>query len=321
LQRSELQAFKALCLKENEGVSIIGLASSLGKSKSFTSRVVGSLVETGFVELTRQGKKKTVKISPSQHAVMLRELLVSNPHVAFEEVLQGAAVQVLTGLLYSLASVEAISASTSSPEVTVRVVLRRMLDRGIVARQKPGVYSIVLPRLRDFIVSYTRFAVEARRTGVHGSLIIRGAFGLIRTSDGVVPGFMVPTGLSVFGNYGVKLIQTDFKDYYFDVLKPVKRLSLEEVLVHSLVRATLVSSSREVSYVLLVIAKNRKKLNQQRFFDVARQYGVESTAKQCVGFVGAVIAGKEAPKPLVVIDEASAFPDQKEFMELLRQYD
>ena len=321
LRRSEIQAFKALCLKENEGVSIVGLASSLGKSKSFTSRIVGSLVEKGFVELTRQGKKKTVKISPAQHAVMLKELLASNPHILFEDILQGAAVQVLTGLLYSSASVEAISTTTFSPEVTVRVVLMRMLDRGGVARQKPGVYSIVLPRLRDFIESYIRFAVEAKRTGVQGSLIICGASGLIRTSEAEIPAFMVSTGLNAFGKFGVKLIQTDFKDYYFNILKPVKKPSFEEVLVHSLVRAKLVSSSRELSYVLLVIAKNRKTLNQARFFNVARQYSVESSAKQCIEFVDAVLAGKEIPKPLVVIGEGTAFPDETEFTELLKQYE
>lgn len=324
LRRSEIQAFKALCLGEKEGDSIVGLAASLAMSKSFASRIVGSLVKKGFVELFRQGKKKTAKISPAQHAVMLKELIVTNQHVALEEVLQGAGVQVLTGLLYASASVEEISRISSSPEVTARLVLTRMRDRGLVTRQPAGVYSIVLPRLEDFVESYARFAVEAKRTGIHGSLIVRGASGLIRTSDASVPEFMVPTGLSSFGAYGIKLVQTDFKDHYYNVLKPVKKLSLEDVLVHSLVRLTLVSSSREVSYALLVIAKNRKKLNTKRFLETARDYGVENGAKECIEFVDAVLAGKEIAKPLVSLGariEGPALPNEKEFVELIRQYE
>ncbi len=323
LRRSEIRAFKVLCLGKKEDGSIVGLASSLATSKSFTSRIVGSLVKKGFVELTRQGKKKTVKISPAQHAVMLKELMVTNQHVALEEVLQGAGVQVLTGLLYTPASVEEISAISFSPEVTIRLVLTRMLDRGIVTRPKPAVYSIILPRLRDFVESYARFAVEAKRAGIRGSLIIRGASGLIRTSDRNVPNFMAPTGLSSFGGYGIKLVQTDFKDYYYNVLKPVKKLSLETVLVHSLVRLTLVSSSRELSYTLLVMTKNRKKLNTKRFLETARDYGVESSAKECIKYIDTVLAGKEIVKPLVdfgIRVEGPAFPDEKEFMELMKQY-
>ena len=133
---------------------------------------------------------------------------------------------------------------------------------------------------------------------------------------------MVPTGLSVFSNYGVKLIETDFKDYYYNLLKPVKKLSLEEVLIHALVRLMLVSSSREISYTLLVIAKNRKKLNEKRFLETARDWGVESSAKQCIEFVNAVLVGKEVAKQAVNFGmgvELPAFPDVVEFNELLTQ--
>ena len=102
-----------------------------------------------------------------------------------------------------------------------------------------------------------------------------------------------------------------------------KKLNLEEVLTHALIRATAISSSRELSYVLLVIAKNRKKLNVRRLFETARDHGIEGSAKQCIEFVDAALTRKEIKKPLedfVTIGKGMIFPDESEFKELLKQY-
>lgn len=342
LGKTEISAFQALCAMQEE-CTVGKLAKALNRSKSFVSRAAKTLADKGLIEIQRSGKKKILKISRSQHAIALRELMASNSHVPFIEVLSGSTIAILTGLLYKPASVDTITRLTFTPKITVRRNLSRLLNLGVITRHQRKArslttesqcqkhcahkheYAIALHGLSEFIQKYTEYVVQASRKNITGSLVIRRTSGLIRTNATSVPSFMVPTGLSVFNKYGIGIVQTDFQDYYFNVLETrVKKLTFEEVIVHALVRTTIISSSREVSYVLLVIAKNRKTLNQKRFLEIARDYGVESSAKQCVEFVDSVLSGKEISKPLVdfgTIVDRPVFPDQKEFMELLKQYD
>ncbi|MFH0713923.1 MAG: helix-turn-helix domain-containing protein [Candidatus Micrarchaeota archaeon] len=342
LGKTEIGAFQALCTMQEE-CTVNKLAKELNRSKSFVSREAKSLADKGLIEIQRSGKKKILIISRGQHAVALRELMASNSHVPFTEVLSGSTIAVLTGLLYQPASVDTIARLTFTPKITVRRNLLRLLNLGVITRHQRKArslttesqsqrhcahkheYAVALHGLSEFIQKYAAFAVQTSRANITGSLFVRRTSGLIRTNANNIPNFMVQTGLSVFNKYGIGIVQTDFKDYYFNVLETlVKKLTLEEVLVHALVRTTVISSSREVSYVLLVIAKNRKKLNLNRFLEIAGDYGVESSAKQCIEFVDGVLSGKEIPKPLVDFGmraEGLVFLDQNEFMELLKQYD
>lgn len=322
LRRNEIIAFSQLCRQETP-VTIGVLGQSLGWSKSVASRTANGLASKGLADLQRNGRTKFLTLSKSAHALALKELMASNEHVALQDLLAGSTMRVLSGLLYPPASVNDMARRTQTPQITVRWVLSRLLERGLVVRHKAGAYSMALPGLREFVEAYCFFAVDQRRSGVSGSLIVRGGTGLLRTSSQRVPEFMVLTGVSVFGDFGVGLVETDSRDYFYGAWgKPVNP-NLEEAVVHALVRSTLRASEREVAYALLVLYKNRTKVNDARFLELAGDFGVSGKAQQGLEFVDCVLSGRPVPRPLFDLGtrvEGPLFPDEGEFKELVKQY-
>jgi hypothetical protein len=138
-----------------------------------------------------------------------------------------------------------------------------------------------------------------------------------------IPRFAKPTGLSVLNEFGVRVIQTDFKDYYYNVFGVVGKPSLEEAVVHVLLRSTLSASAREASYALLALQKNKKKVNAKKLLVAASDLGVEQVARQALDFVDAFTENREI-KWLIGEDfprvEGPVFPSFEEFKELVKQY-
>ncbi|MFH1200603.1 MAG: MarR family transcriptional regulator [Candidatus Micrarchaeota archaeon] len=324
LRRNEILAFCELCRAGGGQVTIGGLAESLGWSKSVASRAANGLAGKGLAQLRRDGQRKLLAVSKSANAVAaLKELLAAYPHIAFQDLLAGSSMRVLCGLLFAPASVAAVAMRGRLPQITVRRVLAKLLERGLVGRRRPGEYSIALPGLSGFVLAYCAFAVDAARGAVFGSLIVRGANGLLRTSSPAVPKSMVLTGVSVFGKYGIGIVATDYRDYYFNAFGKPGKPGVEEAVVHALLRSTVMASGREVSYALLVLCKNRKRIDGGRLLECARDFGVESDARQALEFVDCVLSGRPVRKPLVDFGnrvEGPLFPGEEEFKELVRQY-
>ena len=319
LSSLELRVLSALASGGSK--PIVGVARVLGRSKSVASRVVKSLVQKGFLQAVRLGKRKEAGFAVTQHARAFKELIAVNSHANVELALSYSGLRVLCGLLYLPSSVEEVARLSNTPVVTVRRVLTRLLNYGFIVRLKPGAYRIVLPNLSEFVQAYAAYFLDSLRNSVSGSLFCYGLHGLLRTTEVNVPNFMVLTGVSVFHNYGVSIIQTDYRDYYFNafVEKP-RKLSIEEVVVHALARAVLVKSSREVSYSMLVVYKNLENLNQELFFKTAREFGVLENAQQCLKLVKEFKAGVRWQESLVEPSVLDLHPSWLDFEELVAKY-
>jgi len=317
----ELRVFKTLC-SEPQGDYGKSMASHLGLKESAVSRALTALAGKKLVVLERSGKRKLAVVSDASHALALKAFFVACPHVD-AGVLAHSSIRVLSGLLFPNASVARVRRVGFLREITVRRVLSKLLDAGVVGRRSANDYYILLPLLQKAVEEYVSFAVMQSKQDVNGSLISRGPYGFIRTGAEKVPSFMTPTGLSVLSEFGVKVIQTDFEDYYYNVFGSVKRPCLEEAIVHALLRSTLLPSAREASYALLALHKNKKKVSEEKFFVVAGDLGVEGAARQSLEFVDAFAAGHEI-KHSVGDDflrvRGPVFPGFEEFKELIAQY-
>jgi hypothetical protein len=136
---------------------------------------------------------------------------------------------------------------------------------------------------------------------------------------------MAPTGISVFHHYGIKIIQTDSRDYYFNAFdeKPGPP-SMEDAVVHALTWTVMNSSARETAYAMLVIFKNWEKFDRVAFEKTAAEWGVPSIAQRCITLVEAFVQGKQWPEPLIQNFprvEGPIFPTWEEFGELVKQYE
>ncbi|MEK6924210.1 MAG: hypothetical protein AABW54_03160 [Candidatus Micrarchaeota archaeon] len=306
------------------GYSVKDAALKMGVSSAVVSRVAAGLMRKGFIESRRDGKCRRITLSKALHAQALRELAAANPHVRLEEILANSAIRVLAGLIPdNPRSATEIAGSTSTPMVTVRRVLARLAARGIISR-KDAEYSLVLPRLREFEQDYAAYAVDSKRKGLLGSLIVAGQHGLLRTAMLPREG-MVLTGISVLHKYGVKLIEIDARDYYFNAFDDSPEApALEEAIVHCLLRAAMLASGREAAYAMLAVYKNWKKLDRERFAELAADFSVSSAAGQCLKLVDMFVKGERWPEPMTNgyrISEGPLWPSWEGFGGLVTQYE
>jgi predicted transcriptional regulator len=336
---SELVVFKALCGSSSAGKEGSdygekpeygkGLASRLSVPESVVSRALNSLAEKKLVVLSRDGKRKSVVVSDAPHALALTAFFAARPYFD-ARLLAFSSVRVLSGLLFPNSSVARVKRVSFLPEITVRRVLSKLLDAGVVGRRGSSDYFILMPELEKAVCELVSFAVTQARNNAGGitaggSLVVRGPFGFLRTSavNESIPRFAKPTGLSVLNEFGVRVIQTDFKDYYYNVFGVVGKPSLEEAVVHVLLRSTLSASAREASYALLALQKNKKKVNAKKLLVAASDLGVEQVARQALDFVDAFTENREI-KWLIGEDfprvEGPVFPSFEEFKELVKQY-
>ncbi|MFQ5406299.1 MAG: hypothetical protein ACE5DI_04035 [Candidatus Micrarchaeia archaeon] len=323
LGSSQLKVFRMLCgletARREYGKS---LATGLGVSESVVSRSLKSLAEKKLVVVSRSGKRNQTVVSDAPHALALKAFLAASPHVS-ESVLAHSNIRVLSGLLFPNASVARVKRLGFLPEITVRRVLCKLLDAGVVGRRSPTDYYILLPGLKKAVGEYVSFAVMQSGQDVPGSLVVRGPFGFLRTTSAErASSLMKPTGLSVLNKFGVEIVQTDFKDYYYNVFGTVKKPGLEKAVVHALLRSTALPSAREASYALLALYKNRGNVDKEKFLAIAGDLGVESIARQALVFVKAFAGGRKAPAWLEEDFQTAEglFPVVEDFRELVTQY-
>ncbi len=318
----ELSALVALCGVSEGKLAVSELAVRMGADESAATRAVQSLEEKQFVTTVR-ARRKEVSRSTSAHASAFEALLALHPHVDFAEVLAHSSLRVLSAFTGRPCSVEKIARISRLPVVTVRRAVSKLMGRGILVRQTPGEYQIALSSLalQNFVQAYAVFAI--RRKAWQGSLICVGPNALVRTERALPFGFAL-TGVSVLHRFGVPVVQTDYRDYWFNLFvgSPLEP-SLEEAVVHALARSTILSSAREASYALLVLLKNWAKLDKQAFLKAAEDYNVTDAVERSISFVQGFILGLPMPQPPVqgfASRGGPLFPSVEEFRELVKQY-
>ena len=324
LGSSELTVFHALCGAEGERQAHgKGLAAKLGLPQSAVSRCLKSLAEKKLATVSRNGKRNDAAVSDAPHALALKEFFAANPHVE-PKILAHSGMRALSGLLFPGASVARVKKTGFLAEITARRALSKLRDAGVVGRKSPTNYFLLLPGLEKAVGEYVSFAATQAAKGAPGSVIAKGPYGLLRTSSENVPGLMQPTGLGALQEFGVKIIQTGFKDYYYNVFGQVKKPGLEEAITHALIRAASINSTRETSYALLALHKNRGKIGEETFLAAAGDLGAETTARQALDFAKAFAEGRKIPAPIAGQNSARAgepgFPSLEEFGELVKQY-
>jgi DNA-binding MarR family transcriptional regulator len=311
---SELVVFKAVLQPGEKPWHVKTIAVKTGLSEAVVSRAVTALSEKGLIFSTRK-KFREVSISEAPHAQAFRALFLSRPYIDFR-VLDYYNMRVLSGLVFGNASVARVKRLAFLPEVTVRRVIRVLLNKALVGRRGPAGYYIIIPEVEKAVSEYVSFAVRAAGKGASGLVVTRGFYGFVR-ANAVVPEFMKPTGLSVLNRFGVGVVQTDFRDYYYNILKKVKEPCVEEAVIHSLIMSN--SSVRENSYALLALHKNFDKINVKKFLEIAGDLNAVQIARRAIEFVEN--SSKKAEGLEASELTASDFPSFSEFSEMVKRYE
>lgn len=317
LGTGELSALTAL--SKTQELSMAELAKRMDADGSVATRAVQRLEEKQFVTTVRT-RKKHVSLSTSAHAVAYQSLLNLHPHVDFAPALSHSSLRVLTAFTGLPCTIEKMARITRTPVVTVRRVVSNLMDRGILVRQDGREYQLALSGLQEFVQAYCRFAL-GEKCGTTAFIHV-GPNAVIRTSDRV-PSVLVPTGLSVLNEFGVDLIQGDACDYHVNLFNEEnKAVTMERAFVHALLRASVLSSGRESSFVLLAMHKNWNRLDAALFLQEAEDFNVLDDANQALNRIDRFQRKAPWPRPFIQAIPASGplWPSLEEFQELVDQY-
>lgn len=294
-------------LKLNGEKTIRELASELGLSIYRTSTLVASLKRTGLVRTEKRGRYKIVSLSAAKPAELLRKLMSKFGHMPLDEILRGRNLALLAVLMDTPLSAHELCIKSNLSRSTFYHVINRLSTYGVIG-EKDGKYFLVerYKLFHEFAEEFYELQNSIKAREFSGdSALIWGGVGEFILSTGEYRGKDVDnfhlTGLERFRDFGVDLIGTGQYHYYYS--EKTEELSLEEIIVHSLL---IDFSPRTILYSTVLLLAYKGRINQKKLFKLGRKYDVR------VSELLKYLKGKEVKK--------HPYPSMEEVKEIFKMY-
>lgn len=307
----ELQLKILRKLSGREYKNIAGLAKELDKSQTRVSIALKDLESKGFVEAKKHGISKEMTLSDNKHSLLLKTFISEHYHMKFEKTLSGSTLEVLLSPACSKVKFQDIVALSGCSSATVKRTMKKLREFGIVALDREFYYSTSPHHklLSDFVKEFQsyinlRLALSFSNTSV--ILWQGGKEFLVKTGEGRKKDNFFPTCYERMSDYGIKLLLTNFRYYFYSPFR--RNIRMEDAVLHTLVLDP--SDARNILYVLMLIAKNAKKIRWKDLEKESSKFGLESAIKNVKDY----IKNKGKPKP-------EFFPSWNEFTEKAGEYD
>lgn len=228
----------------------------------------------------QKGRPHKVNISSSAQAKYLKELINRDPSIDFGDLLDKNKGRVLQAVLYTPKTTQQIAKQLKVNERTVRRVVAKSLNRGLLVRKKKTVifHKAFWPYLYQFLDAYRN------RAKVKGTLLWQFEdevlFETRKKEEGIL------TGLSKYDDYGVHVLESIYCCFL-----PKKKLSKEEIFVHSIMQIE--KDSRAVGLAAVFYIKN--KLSKQKVRDLAVKYDCVNKAEELLAVIKGKLETSELP--------------------------
>lgn len=305
----ELGLLKKLCFNEYKNIS--ELAKALKKSSTRVSIALKDLENKGFVERKKRGISKRVVLSNNKHAVSFKTLLNQYPHINFEKLLSGSSLEILLPLTYyHKMKFKDITKLSGCSEITVRRTIKKLKEFGIVVSDRDFFYSIgsFYFWLAEFIRDFQNFINLRLALSFSSTSVILWQWSkkfLIKTREEKKQKNFFPTCYEKMSDYGIQLILTEFRYYFYSPFR--RKLRIEDVALHTLF---LEQTPRNLLYVLLLIAKNLRRIEWKYIEAESAKFRMESTVQD----INKYLETKG-------IDRPEHFPKWGEFEAKAKEYD
>lgn len=246
-------AIKVLSLVARGADNREKISKELKLSKTWVSDNLTKLEKLKFIIRKRKGNKVLIKLTETSFAQEFRDLIRSKPYVKFEDFLYGLNFRILSYCLFGGKNSQGIANQLGLSKKTIWNRLIILTSRGLLAKkgrfyltnQKawPNLYSF-LEKMRMFYLGPGRILWKFEEEILFQA-----------TEKEEIRGVL--TGFSQYPKLGVGMRVIKMGCY-----SPKKRLSEEEIFVHSLLE---ISDARELMLGLVFYLKhglNKKKLEK-----------------------------------------------------------
>ena len=241
--------------------TVTELAGTLGASMSYVSERLKKLEEKRIVEKKRKGKSVTASLR-EPYSIYLRKLADSHNL----EMLLGGRRDTLLHHLLKPRSVGELEEETHLSKAQTYKDLRVLKQAGVIL-QKNGRYSIN-PRADDLIRLAELLGEGERYRGVEeGAIVLFRKGGVIlKKAPQDVPLAGSPTAFSKFPETGIMYLPL-----HKYVIYPEKKLSLEEILVHTLLAS---ETGTQMVMAAVFFLKNKQRIDGRTARELSKKYGV-----------------------------------------------
>ena len=260
LTKPMIRAFNCIINGEN---TLKKIAVALHRSIYWTDRVINSLEEEGFITKrknhTLNGSRFLIVVSNTLHALKLKELFFQYSGISFEEILADSRLLFLTAVSEDWINTDIAVELSGISKFIIERYRSQLRNRGVIEKKK-NLYKVnekAWPLLKEFLIAYKNYGmVDGQIKWKYNQEIL-------------------------FEVNNEKLIQNNatglylYKDYRVNVgvvsalcISPKKKLSKEEIFVHSLFEVT---DPRTLHFALTFYLKT--KLNYKKVMPIAMKYG------------------------------------------------
>ncbi|MEA1998661.1 MAG: helix-turn-helix domain-containing protein [Euryarchaeota archaeon] len=255
------------------------LAERASVTRGYISRTVTTLVDKGFVEISKNGITKNVSLTNNLHAATLRTILHKRSYMPLTELLQGSGIPILAVLSCGKTDFANLRDESGVSAATLWRWIRKFKGHAmLLSRNHEYELPHDLQDLREFLKYYCAYSATStlREISPEGDFIAAHGFEFLFTSNGPITHENVkPSGLTAISET-IPLMLTE--NYYFH---SSRRLSVEEIAVHAVVADP--HSKRDLTYVVLYILKT--KLDKNLFLRVSTRYGVSDVSQSILNLL------------------------------------
>lgn len=239
------------------------LAQAQHKSVNWITEVIQDLEKEGFVSKKRnyatKGSRILIEISPTSHALKLKELLFAYSGISFEEILTDSRLLFLEAISEDWMSMEIAMQLSGISKYSIEKYRPQLKKRGVIM-QKKNLYTInekAWPLLKEFLLAYKNYGVvEGQVKWKYNNEVLFEVNNEKLIQDNA-------TGLYTYKDFGIEVGVVSAL-----CILPKSKLIKEEVFVHSLFE---VKDPRTLHLALTFYIKN--KLDYSKVMPLAMKYG------------------------------------------------
>ncbi|MEM2148081.1 MAG: winged helix-turn-helix transcriptional regulator [Candidatus Bathyarchaeia archaeon] len=284
LNALQLRILRSLC--STPYAQIKELAEHVGRSLTRVSLALKELGDKGLVEVQKGGISKQVAISGNKHSTLLKTFISEHQHMKLEEILSGPVLEILLPLAYSKMKLSEMVEKSGYSERTVRRVMKRLKEYGIVATENfyySGASAFGL--LYEFVKEFQHYLNLKKVLGFSADAVIlweRGKEFILKTERDIEESEnLFSTCFAKMHDYGIKLMLPIHRYYFYTPYK--KQLGAEDVVLHTLVVDKM--STRNILYVLLLVTKNWEKVDFDYLKKESEKFQLEEMVDQLFGYL------------------------------------
>jgi len=283
-------------------IQVTELANNMETSRSYTSRVLKELQSKGFINLDREGTRKTVSISEAQHAVSLRNLLLNQPHLNLGFLANKGMIILATIDCLNLRTWEEIEAYSGASFVTLRKYMTEFKEIGLVQKRKVYFISPRFSALKEFLGAYQDYTHLKEALRYAPDALVKWGCGerfLIETERTLN---LQATGITAFPTYGAKFITV--KNLYIRTKK-----ESDTTLEDHLINHVLSEKTSNMLPLLITWRMNYERVNEESMREKAYRYKIGEYVDAVFKYLKT--QGRDRPQFL---------PEWNEFNERYREY-